>query len=100
ELERRLVLVERDQCLHRIGRERMAEELQTHATGLPARARSIAAMSIFFIPIMAAIARFAAALSGSRMALSSARGTICQDTPYLSLHQLHCDSWPPSLTMA
>jgi hypothetical protein len=52
----------------------MAEELQAHATGFPARARSIAAMSILVMPIIASMARFAAALSGSVMALRSARG--------------------------
>src|ERR1700712_3377467 len=99
-VERRFVFVQRDQRFHRVGGEWVAEELQAHAVGFPARARSIAAMSIFFMPIMASMARFAAALSGSAKALSRARGTICQDRPNLSLHQPHCDSWPPSATIA
>ena len=100
EVERRLVLVQRDECLHRVGRKRVAEELQAHEAGFPALARSIAAMSIRFMVIMASIARFAAALSGSAMAFISARGTICQDSPNLSLHQLHCNSSPPFSTIA
>ena len=47
----------------------MAKELQAHAAGVPARARSIAAMSIRFMVIIASMARFAAALSGFAMAL-------------------------------
>ena len=56
---------------------------------LPARAASIAAMSIFRILIIAFIARFAAARSGSVVALSSARGVICHEKPQRSLHQPH-----------
>ncbi len=44
----------------------------------PARAASIPAMSMRRIVIMASIARFAAARSGSFSAASKARGTICQ----------------------
>ncbi len=58
----------------------------------PARACSIAAISIFLMPIITSITRFAAARSGSTMAFISARGVICQDSPNLSLHQPHCDS--------
>ena len=55
----------------------------------PRRAASIAAMSIFFIPIIASNARLAAARSGSVIASISARGVICQDKPQRSLHQPH-----------
>ena len=58
-----------------------------HAHRQPRRAASIAAMSIFFIDIIASNARLAAAGSGSEIASRSARGVICQDTPHLSLHQ-------------
>ena len=60
----------------------------------------MAAMSIFFIFIMAWKARFAAAGSGSEMAAISARGVICHDRPQRSLHQPHWLSWPPLPTMA
>jgi hypothetical protein len=42
----------------------------------------MAAMSIFFIFIIASNARFAAATSESVVASSSARGVICQDRPH------------------
>jgi hypothetical protein len=67
---------------------------------LPATAASMAAMSIFFMVCIAFIARAAAAPSGCFSACVSARGTICQDTPHLSRHQLHSDSAPPLPTMA
>ena len=57
-------------------------------------------MSIFFIAIIASIARFAAAVSGSFIASVNARGTICQLKPNLSLHQPHTLSWPPPPTIA
>src|SRR5262249_33281295 len=60
----------------------------------PWGAASIAAMSIFFICIIASNARLAAAGSGSAMAFVRAIGVICQDTPHLSLHQPHALSWP------
>jgi hypothetical protein len=41
----------------------VAEKLQAHAAVPPSRARSIAAMSIFFMLIIASMARFAAAQS-------------------------------------
>ena len=69
------------------------------ATSTP-RAASIAAMSIFFICIIASNARFAAAGSGSVIAFVSAMGVICQDNPHLSLHQPHALSWPPLPTIA
>jgi hypothetical protein len=47
----------------------------------PARAASIAAMSIFRIVIIVFIARLAAARSGSWVAASSARGVICHEKP-------------------
>ena len=45
--------------------------------------------------IMASIARFAAARSGSFIAAIKARGTICQEKPQRSLHQPHALSLPP-----
>ena len=42
----------------------------------------MAAMSIFFIFIIASNARLAAARSGSVVASRSARGVICPDRPY------------------
>ena len=47
----------------------------------PARAASILAMSIRRMVIVASIARFAAARSGSFIAAIKARGTICQENP-------------------
>jgi hypothetical protein len=61
----------------------------------PRRAASIAAMSIFFICIIASNARLAAARSGSVIAFVRAIGVICQDNPHLSLHHPHALSWPP-----
>ena len=66
----------------------------------PARAASILAMSIFFIVIIASIARLAAAVSGSVIASINTRGAICQLNPNLSLHQPHMLSWPPLPTIA
>ena len=54
----------------------------------------------FFIRIIASNARLAAAGSGSVMAFVRAIGVICQDTPHLSLHQLHAPSLPPLETIA
>src|SRR5215212_3356677 len=51
------------------------------------KAASSAAMSIFFICIIASRAREAAALSGSLNSRGSTSGTICQETPNLP-HQL------------
>jgi len=66
----------------------------------PRRAASIAAMSMFFICIIASNARLAAAVSGSVIAFVRAIGVICQDNPHLSLHQPHALSWPPLPTIA
>ena len=66
----------------------------------PARAASIAAMSIFPIVIMESMARFAAARSGSVVASSSTRGVICQEKPQRSLHQPQALYWPPLPTIA
>src|SRR5947209_7773672 len=68
--------------------------------GQPRRAASIAAMSIFFIVIIASKARLATAGSGSVYAFVRAIGVICQDNPHLSLHQPHSLSWPPLPTIA
>ncbi|HTU55226.1 MAG TPA: GNAT family acetyltransferase [Acetobacteraceae bacterium] len=65
------------------------------AAAWPARAASILAMSILRMVIMAFIARFAAARSGSFSAAIKARGTICHQKPQRSLHQLHSPSLPP-----
>src|SRR5580765_4572439 len=66
----------------------------------PRRAASIAAMSIFFICIIASNARLAAAGSGSVIAFVRASGVICQDNPHLSVHQPHALSSPPLPTIA
>jgi len=66
----------------------------------PRRAASIAAMSIFFICIIASNARLAAAVSGSVIAFVRASGVICQDRPHLSLHQPQALSSPPLPSMA
>src|SRR6266853_894069 len=66
----------------------------------PRRAASIAAMSIFFIVIIASNARLATAGSGSVTALVRTMGVICQDNPHLSLHQPHALSSPPLPTIA
>ena len=66
----------------------------------PRRAASILAMSIFFIVIIASIARLARRGVGIVHALDQRRGTICQLNPNLSLHQLHTLSCPPPLTIA
>ncbi len=63
----------------------------------PRRAASIAAMSIFFICIIASNARLAAAVSGSVTAFVRAIGVICQDNPHLSLHQPHSVDFPRSI---
>jgi hypothetical protein len=55
----------------------------------PRRAASIAAMSIFFICIIASNARLAEAGSGSVTAWVRASGVIRRDTRGLSLHQPH-----------
>jgi hypothetical protein len=66
----------------------------------PRRAASIAAMSIFFMPIIASNARLAAARSELVAASMSTRGVICQDKPQRSLHHPHWLSAPPLLTIA
>jgi len=73
-----------------------ASKVQSH----PRRAASIAAMSIFFICIIASNARLAAAGSASVIDFVRAIGVICQDNPHLSLHQPHALSWPPLPTIA
>ena len=67
--------------------------------GQPRRAASIAATSIFFMPIIASNARFASSPPAASASVST-RGVICQETPHLSLHQPHALSWPPLPTMA
>jgi hypothetical protein len=54
----------------------------------PRRAALIAAMSIFFIPIIVSNARFASSPPAA-IASVRTRGVICQETPHLSLHQPH-----------
>src|SRR5262245_1328293 len=63
------------------------------------RAASIAATSIFLIPIIASKARFASAPPAAIASIRT-RGVICHDTPHLSLHQPHALSWPPLPTIA
>ena len=65
----------------------------------PRRAASIAATSIFFIPIITSNARFASSPPAASTSVST-RGVICQETPHLSLHQPHALSCPPLPTMA
>jgi hypothetical protein len=64
----------------------------------PRRAALIAAMSIFFMPIIASNARFASSPPAASASVST-RGVIYQETPHLSLHQPHWLSWPPLPTM-
>lgn len=52
-------------------------------------------MSSFFIFIIAFIARSAFAVSGSVNISGNTVGTICHDTPYLSLSQPHCCAFLP-----
>src|SRR6266699_2471485 len=54
----------------------------------PRRPASMAAMSIFFIVIIASKARFASPPPAASASVS-ARGVICQERPQLSLHQPH-----------
>lgn len=60
------------------------------ATGFETRtAASMAAISIFFIVIIASNARLAAERSGLVYAFVNTIGVICQEMPHLSLHQPH-----------
>jgi hypothetical protein len=64
-------------------------------------AASSAAISIFFICIiMAALARDAAAVSGSLNSRGNTSDTICQEMPKRSVSQPHMLSLPPSLSRA
>ncbi|KAJ3496264.1 hypothetical protein NLG97_g2779 [Lecanicillium saksenae] len=56
-------------------------------------------MSSFFMPIMATMALSDASLSSDARNCFITLGTTCQETPYLSLSQLHfcADSLPPGL---
>lgn len=53
-----------------------------HGAFQPRREASMAATSIFRIPIMASNARFATAGSGSATDALRARGVICHDSPH------------------
>src|SRR6266498_3060214 len=64
----------------------------------PRYARSIVAMSIFFICSMACMARWDLSGSGSLIISFMGVGMICQDTPYLSFSQPQTPSSPPSLS--
>lgn len=74
-----------------VGRKRYA---QLH----PRRAASIAATSIFLMPLIASNARFASSPPAASASVST-RGMICQDTPHLSLSSRthsrgrHCRRW-------
>jgi hypothetical protein len=63
------------------------------------RAASIAAMSIFFIVIIASKAPLASPPPAASASVS-ARGVICQERPQRSLHQPHWLSVPPLPTIA
>src|SRR6476660_5610111 len=65
----------------------------------PRRAAWMAAISIFFIDIIASKARFASAPPAARASVN-ARGVICQDRPQRSLHHPHALSLPPLPTIA
>src|SRR5262245_59213248 len=65
----------------------------------PRRAASIAAMSIFSIPIIASKARFASSPPAASASVST-RGVICQEIPHLSLHHPHWLACPPLPTIA
>src|SRR6266498_4379354 len=64
----------------------------------PRYARSIVAMSIFFICSMACMARWDLSGSGSLIISFMGVGMICQDIPYLSFSQPQTPSSPPSLS--
>jgi hypothetical protein len=68
-------------------------------TDQPLRAASMAAMSIFFMGIMASKARFASVPPAASAAVRT-RGVICQERPQRSLHQPHALSLPPLPTIA
>jgi len=55
----------------------------------------------FFIPSIACIARWALLWSASVIMCMNATGTICHDTPNLSLSQPHCcaSTGPPALRL-
>ena len=57
-------------------------------TLVPSRAASIAATSIFFMPIMASKARRASSPPAASASVKT-RGVICHDRPQRSLHQPH-----------
>ena len=57
-------------------------------------------MMIFFIFNIASIAYFEATASAWKRASCNWIGTICRDTPYLSLHRPHSTSSPQSDTKA
>ena len=65
----------------------------------PRRAASMVAMSIFFIGIIAAKARFASSPPAASASVN-ARGVICQERPQRSLHQPHWLSVTPLPTIA
>ena len=62
-------------------------------------AARITAMSIFFIFIIASVARCALARSGSFISSRRRFGTTCQDNPNLSLAHPHGPSSPPSVSL-
>src|SRR6185437_2519975 len=57
---------------------------------------SIFVMSIFFICIIACLARFELRGALSRIGSNSLSGVICHDIPNLSFSHPHWLSWPPS----
>src|SRR5687767_7319645 len=78
-----------DSRTHRIlAREEDYPPASQHQT-LPAYARLNFSMSIFFIWRIACITLWDFSISGSLIISIKTLGTICQDTPNLSLSQLH-----------
>jgi len=83
-----------------LGRRGLGAEIRySGAHRQPRRAALIAAMSIFFMPIITLNARFAPSPPAANASVST-RGVICQETPHLSLHQPHALSCPPLPTIA
>src|SRR5690606_13337394 len=92
-------LVTKNLCrLAAFGSARRAQKLVARSQS--ATAASSAAMSIFFIVIIASIARLALERSELVVSSISRRGVICQEKPQRSRHQPQALSAPPSSTMA
>lgn len=79
---------ERDRCRCPYSLQ-MRRHGHRHQQSQPLRAALIAAISIFFMVIIAVNTRLRTAGSLSLMPSVSAAGVICHDKPHLSLHQPH-----------